>query len=527
MWSIWGSTATLLFSALGFTRSATGAQCGASTFENMTLFGGEILALQTVTHSNLTLEIPVNQNHYSKNVTGLSACEVLIKYTHPGYHDTINTVVWLPVQQDWTGRLLGAGGGGFTTGAESNLTLAWAASEGFAVVSTDGGHAAEDANNIEKWGMSSPGNVNWALLQDFASIALDDAATLGKEVAKAYYGKAPDYSYWNGCSTGGRQGYQMAQRYPGQYDGILAAAPAIYWSELMMQLFWPQAVMNDLGEYPTYCELEAINDAAIEACDDLDGLKDGIIGLPKACKFDPKTMIGKQYRCKSTNETTVITKSAATVAEKTWQGPTTPEGNSLWHGTDAGASFAMTGATTCTDGVCKGAPFTVAELWIKYFIKTDPDFDCVGVNSTNFESLFEQSVQRYNSILGTSDTNLRQFREAGGKLLSWHGLADTCIAPDATAEYSRQIQERDPKASDYYRYFEAPGVDHCGGGVGWYPGNALKSLIDWVEKGIAPETLDAENRGDAKVRKAKLCLWPKHLVYVAGDAAEASSYKCR
>ncbi|KAF2848893.1 feruloyl esteras-like protein B precursor [Plenodomus tracheiphilus IPT5] len=521
------STATFFLPVLGLTKSVIAAQCGPSTFQNITLFGGKILDIKTVTHSNLTLDVPVNQNHYSKNVTGLNACEVLIKYTHPGYDDTINTVVWLPAAKDWTGRFLGAGGGGFRTGVETNDTLPWAASEGFAVVSTDGGHTAEDAVNIEKWGLSSPGNVNWALLQDFASTALDDAATLGKAAAHAYYGRAPDYSYWNGCSTGGRQGYQMAQKYPEQYDGILATAPGIYWNELMMQLFWPQAVMNDLEEYPTFCELEAINDAAIEACDELDGLKDGIIGLPKECKFDPNGMVGKQYRCTSTNETTTITKAAAIVAEKTWQGPTSPEGDFLWHGTNPGASFAMTGATTCTDGVCTGAPFLVAELWIKYFIKTNPDYKCSGVNTTTFETLFDQSVQRYNSILGTSDTNLNQFRKAGGKLLSWHGLADTCIAPDATAEYTRRIHERDPNASDYYRYFEAPGVDHCGGGLGWYPGNALKSLIDWVEKGIAPETLDAETQGDAKARKANLCLWPKHLVYVAGDAAAATSFECR
>lgn len=504
-----------------------GVQCESSAFHNIALFGGEILEVKTVTHSDLTLDIPINQNHYSKKVTGLNACEVLIKHTHPGYNDVINTVVWLPPAKDWTGRFLGAGGGGFRTGVESNLTLPWAASEGFAAVSTDGGHTLEDSEKIEKWGMSSPGNVNWILLQDFASTALDDAATLGKAVAKAYYGKAPEYSYWNGCSTGGRQGYQMAQKYPEQYDGILAAAPAIYWNELMMQLFWPQVVMNDLGEYPTFCELEAINNAAVEACDELDGLKDGIIGLPKECKFDPKVMVSKQYRCASTNQTTTITKAAAAVAEKTWQGPTNQGGDFLWHGTNPGASFAMTGATTCTNGICKGAPFLVAELWIKYFIKTDPDYQTSSVNITTFQTLFEQSIQRFNSILGTSDTNLRQFREAGGKLLSWHGLADTCLAPDATAEYARRVQERDPKASDYYRYFEAPGVDHCLGGTGWYPGNALKSLIDWVEKGIAPETLEAQTQGQGKVRKANLCLWPKHLVYVGGDAAEATSFSCR
>ncbi|KAI8934416.1 hypothetical protein NX059_009151 [Plenodomus lindquistii] len=527
MRSILRATATSLALLPGIISSASAAQCEPSTFQNLTLFGGKVLDVKTVVHFNLSLDVPTEQNHFPKKVTGLDACEVLIKYTHPGYNDTINTVVWLPAARDWTGRFLGAGGGGFVTGAESNTTLPWAASEGFAVVTTDGGHAAEDALNIEKWGMSSPGNVNWPLLQDFASTALDDAATLGKAAAQVYYGRRPNFSYWNGCSLGGRQGYQMAQKYPEQYDGILATAPAIYWNELMMQLFWPQAVMNDLGEYPSLCELEAINDAAIEACDELDGLKDGIIGLPHECKFDPNDMVGKQYRCTSTNETTMITKAAAIIAEKTWQGPSSPGGELHWHGMNPGASFAMTGATTCTDGICTGAPFLVAKLWIQYFIKTDPNYKCSNVNTTTFETLFNQSVQRYNSIIGTSDTNLKAFHKAGGKLLSWHGLADTCIAPDATAEYTRRVRERDPQANDYYRYFEAPGVDHCGGGLGWFPGTALKSLIEWVEQGIAPETLESEAQSGSKVKKANLCLWPKHLVYISGDSDDAASYACR
>jgi len=249
--------------------------------------------------------------------------------------------------------------------------------------------------------------------------------------------------------------------------------------------------------------------------------------LPKECRFDPSTMVGKQYRCTSTNETTTVTKAAAIVAEKTWQGATSPQGTFLWHGTNPGASFAVTAATTCKNGTCTGTPFRVAELWIKYFVERDPTYKWSEVNSTNFETLLHQSIQRYDSIIGTSDTNLEPFNQAGGKLLSWHGLADTCVAPDATAAYARRVHERDPDASDYYRYFEAPGVDHCRGGLGWYPGQALKSLMDWVEKGIAPETLEAETQGDASGRRANLCLWPKHLVYVDGDPAHATSFTCR
>jgi feruloyl esterase len=222
--------------------------CEASSFQDLELRGGHILNITTQTHTNLSLDVPAEQNHYAGAVTDLSACEVIITYTHPGYNDTINTVIWLPSAENWTGRLLGAGGGGWSTGPDTNTTLLWAVSEGFVAIATDGGHIGRDIS----WSLISPGNVNWVLLEDLSSVALDDLATLGKAVALFYYGKAPSYSYWNGCSQGGRQGYMMAQRYPDQYDGILATAPAIYWNELMMQLFWPQVVMNENGMSPCW-----------------------------------------------------------------------------------------------------------------------------------------------------------------------------------------------------------------------------------------------------------------------------------
>ncbi|KAH7371498.1 feruloyl esterase-like protein B precursor [Pyrenochaeta sp. MPI-SDFR-AT-0127] len=500
-------------------------QCNPDTFQNLSLFGGEIQNIKTHSHVGLSVNVAVAQNHYAKNVTNLNVCEVIITYTHPGYGDTINTAVWLPSNENWTGRFLGAGGGGWTTGAEENATLVWAASEGFAVVTTDGGHAADTP--VEDWALSSPGNVNWVLLQDFSSTALDDAATLGKAVVRAYYGRAHTYSYWNGCSTGGRQGHMLAQRYPDQYDGILATAAAINWNELLMSLFWPQAVMNELGKFPPQCELEAVHAAAVKACDALDGLEDGIVSLPGKCEFDPTTVVGQQYICASTNTSTTITELAATVAKKTFKGPTSPDNKFLWYGLDEGAVLHLTAGTECTYGTCVGSPMIISAGWIKNFLVKDPDFDLSTINITVFEDLLHQSINRYDSIIGTSDPDLSRFNKTGGKLLNWHGLTDALVPPGNTLDYVQRVYERDPEAGNYYRYFEAPGVDHCVGGSGWYPGNGLKSLIDWVEKGIAPETLEAETQGGAAGRKANLCLWPKRMVFAAGDPNEATSFECR
>lgn len=228
------------------------AFCTASQFQNLTLFSASALTFHTYSHFDLSFNVTAGQNHYAKNVTRLDVCEVVISYTHPGYNDEVNTVVWLPKAEDWSGRFLGAGGGGWVTGA-SNSTLAWAASEGFAVVTTDGGHAADAP--VQDWALLSPGNVNWVPLQNFASKTLDEATTLGKAVVEVYYGTKPTYSYWNGCSTGGRQGHMMAQRYPDQYDGILASASAMQWGQMLMQEGWPQAVMNDLSKWILMIEI--------------------------------------------------------------------------------------------------------------------------------------------------------------------------------------------------------------------------------------------------------------------------------
>lgn len=263
--------------------------------------------------------------------------------------------------------------------------------------------------------------------------------------------------------------------------------------------------------------------ATMEACDDMDGIKDGILSSPKKCAFDPNTVVGKSYLCPSTNQSTMITETVATVAKLIWQGATTPEGEFLWYPGNVGALFDGLAATTCNNGTCRGVPFAVPETWITDFVIRDREFDTAQINTTYFEQLFHQAVNRYDSIIGTSDPNLDEFSKVGGKLLAWHGLADRAIAPDATAHYTKEVYDRDPKASDYYRYFEAPGVDHCGAGLGWYPGDGLKALIDWVEKGVAPETLAAET---PKGGKAELCMWPKQLVYIDGKPDEAASYGC-
>jgi hypothetical protein len=261
--------------------------------------------------------------------------------------------------------------------------------------------------------------------------------------------------------------------------------------------------------------LDAIRQAAVQACDELDGLRDGVVTMPQNCTFDPRSVVGQVYNCSFTGKSTIVTEAASTIAKATWKGATSP------------APFTAVANTVCNNGTCAGVPLGFPQQWITYLLKMDPDFDVSTVNISQFDYLFHQSVNRFDSIIGTSDPDLSYFQKVGGKLITWHGLADSLIPPGTSLDYTKRVYERDYAATDYYRYFEAPGLDHCGGGNGWFPGNAMQSLIDWVENGVAPETLKAESQGTTAGRKATLCLWPKKLLYVSDDPNDASSFACR
>ena len=229
----------------------------------------------------------------------LDFCNVTLTYTHPGLGDNVNVFIWLPLK-NWNGNFLGQGGGGWAAGTEG--ALAPAVSSGYAGANTDTGHTFfgdiyEIGMSAKSWALTSPGNVNWVLLQDFAATGLDDMTHLAKAIVDSFYGKAPKYSYWHGCSTGGRQGLIHAQRYPNNYDGILAAAPAINWASFLVAEFWGQYLMRAEKYFPPTCEFEAIRAAAIEACDEIDGVKVSISNQDSGSKHWLKAALVAVGRC--------------------------------------------------------------------------------------------------------------------------------------------------------------------------------------------------------------------------------------
>ena len=221
----------------------------------------------------------------------------------------------------------------------------------------------------------------------------------------------------------------LAQRCPNDYDGIVAGAPALYWTELFPYIYWPQQIMNALGQHPYTCELEAITVEAIAICDGLDGVTDGIISRVDTCLdvFDPFSAVGKIIKCAEKNgEQVRISKAAAVVAAATWQGVVDPNGKLLYHGIAPGAKLSgkisSIAATKCTETGCVGSPLSLGHQWLQLFASKDPEKDLTKMSRDEYYSLAHIAAQQFKSTMDTSDPDLTKFRDAGGKLITCHGL---------------------------------------------------------------------------------------------------------
>ncbi|KAI9040095.1 tannase and feruloyl esterase [Aspergillus affinis] len=497
--------------------------CSSSSFAFPELEGAELVRINANAVHNYTARSVRSGSLVT--TSHISFCNTTVTYTHPGWNDTVNVEVWLPLEQkDWNGKLEAVGGGGYSAGFGA-LFLTQAVVDGYVAIDTDAGHefGPSVAQHPGGWVLVSPGNVNWYLMDNFGSRSLYDMTIIGKAITETYFGRKPTYSYFAGCSQGGRQGLMIAQRYPDLYDGILSQAPAINFENFIPAGYWAQQVMNDLGVYPSPCEINAFTKAAIEACDMLDGVRDGVISAPDLCHFNPHSVVGQNVSCNDTT-TRMLTKAGAHIVEAAWDGPHSPTDNIGWFGLNKDAS--LTGAyvtTNCSSGTCSGAPTPLLSNWFPYFVAKDPDFAIANMTVADFFAALRLSDLEYKSMLGTACPDLSGFRDAGGKMISWHGLADEIIPPNGTIAYYQEVLELDPSAHEFYRFFEAPGVGHCAGGSGPFPNEIFKELIAWVEDGVVPERLNASS-ADGTVRP--LCPYPSRQTYVGGDPSEAGSFAC-
>jgi pimeloyl-ACP methyl ester carboxylesterase len=365
----------------------------------------------------------------------------------------------------------------------------------------------------------SPGNFNYPLIENFASRTLGELSVIGKHATKEYFGVGPAFSYFTGCSGGGRQGLELAQTFPDAFDGILAGAPAVYYESILVAGYWPTLLMNQLGVFPPPCEIKAFTAAAVEQCDGLDGLQDGIISHPEDCKFAAQQMVGRNFTCDD-GEQQSFTQAGARIVEAAWQGF---NGSGIsWPGVEVGADLSLAYVNT----LCGDSPLCSAS-WanmLANFVAADPSFDPSTLSTEAFAGFLARSIKLWRSSLGAANPNLQLFQQAGGKLISWHGTADTTIPPKGSAQYYEQVLQHNSNVSEFFRHFEAPGVGHCAGGPGPMPNAALEQLVGWVENGTAPATLDASSAATGLERP--LCPYPSRQVYLGGNANSSASFSC-
>jgi hypothetical protein len=446
------------------------------------------------------------------------ACRVTATVTHPPAGDRVKMFIGLPLA-DWNGRFRGTGGGGFVGGNPNNLRQALAL--GFAAGATDTGHAGRSGD----FALDGNGRLNWMLIRDNAYLGIHEMTVLGKHLTEVFYGRPAGRSYFEGCSTGGRQALMEAQRYPDDYDGIVAGAPAINWTKLHVAQMWGQLVMLRARNFVPACKFNAAQAAAIAACDTDDGVKDGVIGVPSRCRYDPGVVAGAEIEGCGT-----FTEADADVIRKIRQGPRRRDGSFLWYGLMPGADMAALNAIAGTPPV--GSPFPITLDWWKYFLTQNPAWDWTALTYESYEQYYEQSVEEFSAVIATDNPDLAAFRARGGKAILWHGLADMLIYPGGTIEYYERLRQAMGGSHDtsaFARLFLVPGVGHCAGGPGPQPSGMLDRVIEWVENGKAPEHLDGvlRDQGGTVLRTRPLCPYPAFAQYKgSGSTDDAASFAC-
>jgi hypothetical protein len=445
-------------------------------------------------------------------------CRVTAVTTHPPAGDRIRIWVAIPTS-NWNGRFLGTGGGGFLGGSEAGVNPPVAL--GFAAGATDTGHEG----GAGSFALNAQGRLDWQAIRNNAHVGIHEMTMTGKALTQAMYGVAPKYAYFNGCSTGGRQGLMEAQRYPQDYDGLASAAPAINWNRFHIQHLWGPVVMNAANNPIGPCKLAAATAAAIAACDSIDSVKDGVLEDPKRCTYDPKPLVGT-----SAGDCGSFTEADVNVIRKLWEGPRRENGGFLWYGLPRGAD--LNALWTSRGDPLRPQPFSISMDWFRYFLTQDPTFDGNTVTPAGYERFWDQSVEQYGIVLGTDNPDLTAFRDRGGKAIVWHGWADQLIAAEGTVDYYTRVQQQmggAKKTSEFIRLFMAPGVAHCAGGVGPAPTGLLEALLAWVEEGRAPDTLLASRRDQtgAITRTRPLCQYPQVAKYKgSGSTDDAANFVC-
>jgi len=467
-----------------------------------------------------------------KAIPNLPAFCRVVGVIKPSPDSNIQFEVWMP-SSGWNSKFQGVGNGGFA-GSINYEQMGAAVAHGYATASTDTGHQgiATDA----AWALAHPQKI-----VDFGYRAIHETAVNAKLVVRTFYGVDPAQSYFSSCSNGGRQALMEAQRYPEDYDGIIAGAPANYWTHLLSNAIWDLlALLGDKDSYIPAKKLPAIQAAALAACDALDGVKDGVIESPAHCRFDPAVLL-----CAGDETDKCLTAPQVMALKLLSAGGRTSDGKPVFPGYAPGGEAESGGWLPWITGAApeRSLMFTFGTQFFKNMV-FDNAWD---YHTFNVDRDTQAADQKLASILNATNPDLSRFKERGGKLILYHGWSDAAIAARNTIDYYESVLAKMGKkqAPGFVRLFMAPGMQHCGGGsgpnsfgqIGAGSGNPESdigaALERWVEKGVAPERIVATKRkGDLDpksevVRTRPLCAYPLVAHYTgAGSSDDAANFVC-
>lgn len=417
--------------------------------------------------------------------------------------------IWLPV--NWNSKFIMGGGGGFVGSIQNQALGLGALQRGYATAGTDTGH---QANGIDgSWALH-----NLERIVNYGHVAIHRVSETAKHISEKHYGKWPERSYFGGCSNGGRQAMAFSQRYPTDFDAIIAGAPAFDFGGIAASFIdVSQHMYPDMDELTTPLlsaeERSTLANSVLAQCDAVDGLEDGIMNDPRDCDFDPGSLD--------------LRPEQIAAIRTVYEGPQNDQGP-IFHGwpfggedEDGGWGWWLAGPGQQTEGAPPSAAFGFGVDFMRYMVQHDPNWRYEGFSLDGFR----ERVAVVEAALSAKNPDLDEFRKAGGKLLLYHGWSDSALSALATIDYVDSVYARDAEARDDVRLFLMPGMLHCGGGPGPWQVDILDAIERWDANDIAPDELIGRFADESGARP--LCAYPAKAHYVGGDDRAPASFECR
>jgi feruloyl esterase len=493
---------TLLFVPLSFAATASAEtacdQLKSLKLSDTTITSAESVAAGDYRPPGLAPGPGVPQNGFT--VPAFCRVAAVMK---PSADSHIEVEFWLP--ENWNGKYQAVGNGGWA-GSISYGAMAAALAEGYATSSTDTGHKGGD-------GSFAAGHPD--KLIDYSYRAVHEMAVKAKAIIQARYGRGPRFSYWNGCSYGGRQGLDEAQLYPEDFDGIVAGAPANYHLHLhAFDLKVALVNLKDEAHLVPAAKLALLNKAVLAACDTKDGVKDGLLNDPRKCNFDPSTLL-----CKGADTSNCLTAAQLESVKAMYEPAKKKNGELIYPGMPFGGEAGWT-------RMYAPEPIPIPVGSYRYVLYEDPKWDWRKFDIDHDVDAADKKAPYLNAI----SPDLKAFRDHGGKLLMYHGWNDQLITAENSINYYNSVLAKmGPKQDDWFRLFMVPGMEHCRGGPGPNQFNLMGVMERWRESGEAPAQITAAHVANNNVDRTRpLCPYPQVAVYKGtGSINDAANFVCR